>query len=226
MTDERTEEPEAAVEETSEIPETNQHFDAVAAVAEMEAAMAAVEAEQHKQEPGGSDRYIELLESEIMELNALVETREAALAKAEARTERAQDEIEKAKARLTAESGKQLEIATRKVLVSFIEVLDELDRALNAARQEEGASELEVGVENVHRRFLTTLEGFGARRCPALGQPFDPAVHDALTTTPTPDPDQDGKVVAVIREGYTIVNGDSEELLRAASVVVGKARAQ
>jgi molecular chaperone GrpE len=224
MTDEHTDKPEAEQPEVPETPEGDgEHFDAVAAVAEMEAAMAAVEAEQKKQEPGGSDRYIELLETEITELNALVEAREAAVAKAEARVERAQDEIEKAKARLTAESGKTIEIARRKVLVSFIEVLDELDRALNAARQEEGASELEVGVENVHRRFLTTLETFGVRRCPALGQPFDPVIHDAVTTTPTTDPDQDGKVIAVIREGYTISKGDDEELLRAASVVVGKA---
>jgi len=193
-------------------------FDAIAAVAELEAAMAGAEAESR--DSGGSDRYIETLESEVLDLTALLETREAALARAEARAEQAQQEVEKAKVRLRAESAREIERRSRKVLLTFVEVLDELDRALSAMRQAGGAdSQLRAGVEQVHRRFMAALEGYGVRHCPALGQPFDPTLHEAVTSTPTTDPEQDGHVVVVMREGYTV---GEDELLRPAAVVVGK----
>ena len=53
---------------------------------------------------------------------------------------------------------------------------------------------------------------------PSLGQKFDAARHEAVTTTPVAQADQDGVVISVIREGYAV----GDELLRPASVVVGK----
>jgi molecular chaperone GrpE len=213
------------VKEPAEIPaepETNDdggtdeyRFDAVAAVAELEAAMEAAESSTES----SSDRYIEMLESDLLELNALVEAKDAALVRAEARVEQAQDEIERAKARLSSESERRLELRARKILLSFVEVLDELDRALTSVRDAEHHSELLTGMEQVHRRFLATLEAHGVRHVPALGEPFDPTRHDAVTTTATTDAGQDGRVVAVMREGYII---GEDELLRPAAVVVGR----
>jgi molecular chaperone GrpE len=198
--------------------EPGERFDAVAALAELEAAMQAAEAAGRPE--GGSDKYIEMLESEVLELNALLEKKDAAIAKAEARAERAQEEIEKAKARLAAESARQIEARTRKALVTMLEVLDELDRAVSAVGGAEHHPDLVAGVEGVHRLFVAKLESLGVRRCPALGAPFDPVLHEAVTLSPTTDPEQDGRVIAVLREGYTIGTGD--ELLRPAAVVVGK----
>ena len=50
------------------------------------------------------------------------------------------------------------------------------------------------------------------------GQPFDPSVHEAVTTVPASSPDQDGVIVGVVRHGY--LAGDT--VLRPASVAVGK----
>jgi molecular chaperone GrpE len=66
--------------------------------------------------------------------------------------------------------------------------------------------------------FRAKLEGFGVTRVPAAGQRFDPSQHEALSLAPVADPAEDGVIVAVVREGYAI----GEELLRPASVVVGK----
>jgi molecular chaperone GrpE len=55
-------------------------------------------------------------------------------------------------------------------------------------------------------------------RLAALGAPFDADRHEAVTTTPVDRADQDGIVMAVIKDGYVI----GEEVLRPASVVVGR----
>lgn len=220
MTDEKERTGTPAEPETIDNGGTDEDsFDAVAAVAELEAAMKAAEVETQGSSEGSSDRYTEMLESEVLELNSLIETKDAALVRAESRMEEAQDEIERAKARLSSESERQLELRARKILLSFVEVLDELDRALTSVRDVEHHSELITGVERVHRRFLVTLESHGVRHTPALGEPFDPTRHEAVTTTTTTDVEQDGRVVAVMREGYII---GEDELLRPAAVVVGK----
>ena len=66
-------------------------------------------------------------------------------------------------------------------------------------------------------QFLGKMEGFGVTRLKALGLPFDPQLHEAVSMAPVQDASQAGTVVAVVKEGYAI----GEELLRPATVVVG-----
>jgi molecular chaperone GrpE len=135
---------------------------------------------------------------------------------------RALDEFEQIKVRVRRDVAREVERGTRAVLAELLEVIDNLDRAIAAAREssEGGAHQsLLKGVELVRQQFLTKLEAFGVTRVPALGQRFDASRHEAVTTTPVEDPAQDGVVVAVMKEGYAIAN----EVLRPASVVVGRA---
>lgn len=184
-------------------------FDAVGAAAELEAAMAA-------EQPGpaagsrGND-YVSMLESEVEELNALV-------AEKERRIHSLEDEVERSRERIEREAARELEQRSRKILLGFLAVLDDLDRALAAARQAgDGAAVLD-GVDIVRKRFLAELGGFGVRHAPSMGTRFDPAHHEAMSVMPVADPAQDGVVVGVIREGYLI----GEEVLRPAGVAVGK----
>jgi molecular chaperone GrpE len=73
-------------------------------------------------------------------------------------------------------------------------------------------------VELVRDQFLAKLQGLGVARLTVLGRPFDARHDEAVTTTPVDNPSEDGIIVAVIREGYTI----GDDLLRPASVVVGR----
>jgi molecular chaperone GrpE len=73
----------------------------------------------------------------------------------------------------------------------------------------------------VRDQFLTKLGNCGVKRVETLGVPFNPNQHEAISMVPVADPEQDGTVVAVITEGYTI-NG---EVLRAAVVAVGQCAA-
>lgn len=126
-------------------------------------------------------------------------------------------EFDEARLRLRREISKDIERARREILSEFLDVVDNLDRAIEAARSSASTSEaLLQGVEMVRRLFLAKLEGFGVTPIDAESQPFDPAVHEALTRVPATSPDQDGIVVGVVRRGYRI----GTDVLRPAAVAV------
>src|SRR5262245_38056976 len=137
---------------------------------------------------------------------------------------RAVEEFEQAKLRIRREVAREVERGRRAVIAELLEVLDNIDRAAAAAREQTkatGADAIDTlvrGVELVRDQFLAKLQNLGVVRIPAIGQAFDASRHEAVTTTSVPGPEQDGVVVAVVKEGYTI----NDDLLRPASVVVGR----
>ena len=156
---------------------------------------------------GQKPTYVEELEQRLADTAAQLQTYLT-------EHRRARDEFEEAKVRIRRDVGREVERARRAVLAELLDVVDNLDRALAAAPDDDSA--LPRGVRLVRDQFLAKLEAFGVTRVAALGRPFDATVHEAVATAPA-DADQDGRVVAVVKEGYAI----GEELLRPASVVVG-----
>ena len=132
----------------------------------------------------------------------------------------ASQEFEDARARMRKELAKDAERSRREVLVSLLEVVDNLDRAIDAARGtgKEAADPLLQGVEMVRQQFLSKLDGFGVRRIESLGQSFDPLLHEAVTTVSTEDPSADGRIIGVIAPGYRI----GDDVLRPALVAVAQ----
>lgn len=132
---------------------------------------------------------------------------------------RALEDFEQTKARIRRDVAREVERGRRAVLVELLDVVDSLDRALAAARGDAGAGNtLLRGVELVRDQFLGKLDAFGVKRVASLGEPFDAARHEAISTLPVDDPSKTDRVVAVVKEGYAI----GEEILRPAFVVVGK----
>ncbi len=136
----------------------------------------------------------------------------------EVRLAEAREEIEAVKGRVRRESARELEHKKRAFLRQFLEVLDDLDRALAAARADRHQSAIVEGIELVRRHFLAKLDDHAVEHRPALGTRFDPGHHQALSTVMVDDPERDGLIAAVIIEGYMI----GDEVLRPASVVVNK----
>ena len=137
-----------------------------------------------------------------------------------AKYRQASQEFEDARARMRKELAKDAERSRRDVLASLLEVVDNLDRAIEAAtkaRKDTGDPLLQ-GVDMVRQQFLAKLEGFGVKRIDALGAAFDPLLHEAVTTVPADDDAGDGRIVGVIAHGYRI----GDEILRPALVAVGK----
>ncbi len=185
-------------------------FDAVAAAKELDDMLA---------ESGGkSDDYVAGLEAELEELNAELAKKAVELARANQRADQANAEIEAAGKRLATASGKELEQRTRKLLEGFLPVVDDLDRAIEAARKHVESADVVEGLELVRRSMLAKFGQFGVTHAPALGERFDPNRHDAMAMVPVADPAQDGRVIGVMREGYLI----GDDTLRPAGVAVGK----
>lgn len=192
------------------VPDDPSDFDAVAAAKELDDLLAGSTTKD--------DTYVASLESEIEELNALVAKKDAELAKANARADQAHAEIEAAGKRLASASAKELEQRTRKLLESFLPVIDDLDRAIAAAKPSVDSADVVEGLGLVRRGVLTRLGQFGVTHAPALGEKFDPQRHEAIAMVPVTDPAQDGRVIDVVREGYLI----GDDTLRPAGVAVGK----
>jgi molecular chaperone GrpE len=161
--------------------------------------------------PSLKPSYVETLERQLAEKDQLLQDTIAKYRAAAA-------EFDEARARLRKEIAKDVERARRAVLVELLEVVDNLDRAIEAAKAGGSADALVQGVELVRQQFLAKLEGFGVTRIAALGQPFDPARHEAVTSVPVADPTQDHVVVGIVRPGYAI----GGEVLRPAQVAVGQ----
>lgn len=150
----------------------------------------------------------------IEELEARLATKDAEIQSLLTKYRSASEEFEQARARLRKEVTKDVERGRRALLGSFLEVLDNLDRALAAA---EGRADDPVvqGVSLVRQQFLTTLEALGVTRVDPTGQMFDPSRHEAVTTVNMPGAEA-GRVIGVVRPGYLI----GDEVLRPALVAV------
>ena len=134
-----------------------------------------------------------------------------------ARYRGAAEEFDQARARLRKEVTRDLERGRRALLVSFLEVLDNLDRALEAAGDRDDP--VVQGVSLVRQQFLQTLAGFGVERVDPLGEAFDPARHEAASIVSASEAAPDGRVCGVIKPGYVI----GDEMLRPALVAVARA---
>ena len=163
--------------------------------------------------PSGKPSYVEDLERQLADKDKRLEG-------ATARYQEAVAEFERTRERLRRETAKDVGREVRRVLASFLDVVDNLDRAV-AVQPPEGADwegSVLRGVGLVREQFLAALERHGVTRFDAAQEPFDPTRHDALSTVPVTDGGQDNLVVEVVKPGY-LIDG---EVLRPASVTVGR----
>jgi len=105
------------------------------------------------------------------------------------------------------------------MLKEFLPVFDNLDRASVHAETATDVKALADGIGLVMRQFADTLGKVGIEKVPAVGQPFDPSVHEAVQQMETSD-FEPGVIAAEVQAGYR----NSEKLIRPALVVVAKAK--
>jgi molecular chaperone GrpE len=164
--------------------------------------------------PAGKPSFVEELEARLAEKDRVLQGYVEQFKQATA-------EFEAARARARREVARDVERGKRAVLADLLELVDNLDRAIDAAQGRAPDDPLLHGVRMVRQQFLSRLEGYGISEIRALGEPFDPSVHDAITVVPVSSADDDERVVGVVRRGYRI----GDEVLRPAMVAVGRAQA-
>jgi molecular chaperone GrpE len=127
------------------------------------------------------------------------------------------DEISRTKTRLEGDFDRKIELEKQKIVLPFLEILDNLQRALDSASQAGTLDHLLEGVQMTANLFRAKLQGIGIEVIPALNQPFDPNIAQAVGTVKVADANRDGVVVEEVQSGY-LMNG---QLLRPAQVRVG-----
>ena len=135
---------------------------------------------------------------------------------------RALSDMESLRRRLMKEKEEAVKYAAADFARDMLNVCDNLTRAIESVPEEQkGQHELLdrllEGVEMTLKDMIATFERHHIRRIPAHGEKFDPTVHEAMFEVEAA-PEEAGKVVQVIQEGYT----HHERVLRPARVGVAK----
>ena len=192
----------SVAEEDQKQPEAGQEQEP----AEQEA-QEAVQAEGEEQAPESPEEVIARLEDAVSSAHD-----EALRAQAEAQNtiRRAEQDVEKAR-----------KFALERFCNELLPVVDNLERALEAAEgEEEILKPIAEGVELTLKSFLDALQKFSIEPVSPQGEPFDPQLHQAMTMVENGEVEPN-TVIAVMQKGYTL-NG---RLVRPAMVMVSKSPA-
>lgn len=128
---------------------------------------------------------------------------------------RSQAEFANARKRMEKQRLDAYGNATANVIDKLLPIVDDFDRAMeNLPAEIEGHSWLE-GIQLVQRKLLATLDTFNVTPIEAVGQPFDPNLHEAITQEMT-DAYESGVVCRVLQTGYKI----GDRVIRPSLVVV------
>jgi len=125
---------------------------------------------------------------------------------------RAAADLENYKKRSARDREREIDSARDGVVLRMLEVLDDLERALD---QDEEGGGLHEGVALIRQKFLAVLSEFGIRPYSSVGEEFDPEIHHALQRIPAGETPE-GHVAAEIQRGYR----SDDRVLRPALVVV------
>lgn len=116
-----------------------------------------------------------------------------------------QADIENFKRRLKREVELLVESNHERLITSLLSVIDELELAVEAARESRGKRAVISGVEMVLKKLYETLGKEGLTPIEAVGKPFDPQKHQAVSTVPA-EGGEDGMVLREIRKGFMLKN--------------------
>ena len=127
---------------------------------------------------------------------------------------RTRAEFDNIRKRLTREKEESLRYANQAILSDLLPLLDHLELGLQAATTTTDAASVVAGVKLIQSQFDRFLTDHGVTPIEALGKPFDPHWHEALSQEPCPGKPE-GLVLHQRRRGYKI----GDRLLRPSSVV-------
>lgn len=108
--------------------------------------------------------------------------------------------------------------ASEQVLVDFLTILDDFERAIASFEKVETVEPLKEGTVLIYNKFKNNLTQKGLTEIDAMGKPFDTDFHEAIAHVPATSDDQKNKVIDVTQKGYEL-NG---KVIRFAKVVISK----
>ena len=128
---------------------------------------------------------------------------------------RSQAELDNFRKRSAREAQETRAYANADLLRGILPIMDNFEMGLEAARAESEKSMIFMGMSMVQRQIADFLRDMGVTEVEALGKPFDPNLHDAVSTEASAD-HAEGTVLRVTRRGFKL----KDRLLRPTSVIV------
>lgn len=129
-------------------------------------------------------------------------------------------EFENYKRRAQRDQREYVQFANEGLLKELLPIVDNLERAIQASKEQRESEGLVQGVELTLKQFLETLMKFGVRRIDSVGTLFDPALHQAVARVESADAPEN-TVLEEYQKGYLL----HDRVLRAAMVAVAVATA-
>lgn len=127
-------------------------------------------------------------------------------------------EFDNYRKRTMREREELIKTAAESAIRSVLSTLDDLERAIKAAKSSNEESTILEGIMLIYEKMFKTLEQQGLKVMDSDGQDFNPDLHEALTKIPVPSDDLKGKVIETIEKGYYL----RDKIIRYAKVVVGQ----
>lgn len=165
--------------------------------------------------PEATDLPAQIIQEELTRLSQALEEKTREADATHDRYLRALAELDNVKKRAQRDREEYIRFANESLLRELLPVLDNFDRAIQAARASAGAEAFVAGVELMQRELLRVLEKFGVTAFSAVGELFNPKRHEAVARVPTTDHPEMTVVEETLR-GY-LLNG---RVLRPAMVTV------
>lgn len=131
---------------------------------------------------------------------------------------RAQADVQNAQRRAERDVTNAHKFALEKFANGLLDVVDNLERALDVTPEDEANKAFRDGIVLTHKSFIDTLKRFGVEQVNPVGEPFNAEFHQAISMVPSPTAEPNS-VLNVLAKGYTL----SGRLLRPAMVVVAAA---
>ena len=144
-----------------------------------------------------------------------VENLQAQLADAEKRVLLAHADLENFRRRNRREMQDQMRYASLTLMTEILESVDNLQRAIEAYETEPNGDGLVEGVKLVSQQIAASLENHGCKKINAVGQPFDPNLHQAIQMQPSAE-HAANLVAADLRPGFQL----HERVIRPSPVFV------
>jgi molecular chaperone GrpE len=131
--------------------------------------------------------------------------------------QRARAEFANYKKRVDRDQAQTYQVAAGNVVRRFLEVLDDLERALKNRPEEGEGAVWSEGIELIYRKLLNMLESEGVKPMEIENDFFDPNLHEAVASEENSE-FESGQIIDVIRQGYVL----GERVLRPAMVRVAR----
>ncbi len=143
---------------------------------------------------------VEESEDEITKLNKTLEEKDEEIIELKSHIQRLQADFDNFRKQNDKQKQDLIRYANEGLIVKFIDVYEDMERALENSTNEE---EIREGLELIYSKMKNTLEKEGVEEIPAVGEKFDPFKHEALVTVDSPD-HENNEIVDELMKGYTL----------------------